>query len=226
MEDDIPEVYHMHVTEPWFSHIKEGRKPVEGRKMFGTWSKLKVGDIIHMKNGNDRFDVKVTGLTVYPPSLEDPLTSYLESEALERALPGVNSLEEGRRIYLQWSTEEEIHQKGMMGIQVEVIPECYQCGSQNQYFEKFTEYKNKLYCNSCLRDNYEYTNDMTILKFCGGLRGVYDRSPAKYSHEYQGETHECPECGGTFCEECMWIYKFRNYDEYKCRDCNHIQSGP
>ena len=115
--------YHtMDVAEPYHSLIKSGVKPVEGRKISPKWEIIQIGDVIIMTcPDRDQFNVEVTKINFYLPSTGDPLTAYLNGETLERALPGVTSMEEGRRIYLQWSTDEEIKKMGMMGIQVRVI---------------------------------------------------------------------------------------------------------
>jgi ASC-1-like (ASCH) protein/ABC-type dipeptide/oligopeptide/nickel transport system ATPase subunit len=117
------ELYHkMNVSEPYHSLIKSGIKPVEGRKISSTWKYIRTGDIITMTcHDKQSFDVVVTGITRYLPSIGDPLTEYLTTETLERTLPGVSSIEEGRKIYLQWSTESEIQKCGMMGIQLKVL---------------------------------------------------------------------------------------------------------
>ncbi len=108
----------MNVQNPWFDLIVSGVKPVEGRKMSPTWMSVKKGDTIILTcSGRLNHPCVVKDVTYYPPTLEDPLTAYLEGETLERALPGVSSMEEGRKIYLQWSTRKEIKEYGMMGIQ-------------------------------------------------------------------------------------------------------------
>jgi ASC-1-like (ASCH) protein len=112
----------MDVAEPYHGLIKSGRKPVEGRKISGRWSKLRRGDIITMTSpGKDSFRVEIVHINFYLPSTGDPLTFYLENETLIRALPNVDDIDEGRQVYLQWSTEEEIKSMGMMGIVVRVI---------------------------------------------------------------------------------------------------------
>jgi ASC-1-like (ASCH) protein len=114
--------YIMNVSEPYHSLIKTGVKPVEGRKISSTWGKIQTSDTITMTcEDRDAFDVVVTKVNRYLPNIGDPLTAYLENETLERALPGVTSLEVGRQIYLQWSSEEEISKLGMMGINVKVF---------------------------------------------------------------------------------------------------------
>lgn len=110
----------MYIDEPYFSLIKSGKKPVEGRKNSPTWSKIKPGDLIEIEcSGKESFTVLVTGITKYIS--EDPLHDYLVGETLDRCLPGIKTIDEGKKIYLQWSTKEEIIKCGMMGIQVKVI---------------------------------------------------------------------------------------------------------
>lgn len=111
-------------SEPWFSLIKQGVKPVEGRKGTPTWSSIKIGDLIIFRDPDDHkktFEAKVTGINKYLKSVDsqdDPLDQYLKGETLEKALPGVKTLEEGRKVYLQWSTQAEIDKYGMLGIHV------------------------------------------------------------------------------------------------------------
>lgn len=123
----------MDVSDPWWTLIYAGLKPVEGRKNSHKWGSIKVGDIIKMVNGDKFYYTKVTKINEYPSVKnshkyptgtvlwEDPLLAYLQFEGLNNALPGLVSLEEGRRVYLQWSTNEEITEHGFRGIHVEVI---------------------------------------------------------------------------------------------------------
>lgn len=45
------------------------------------------------------FTILVTEINMYLPP--EPLTAYLKTETLNRTLPGENSIEEGRKIYLR-----------------------------------------------------------------------------------------------------------------------------
>lgn len=123
----------MDVSDPWWTLIYAGLKPVEGRKNSSKWSPIQVGDIIKMVNGEKYYFTHVTKINEYPslknhanypPGTvlwEDPLLAYLQFEGLNNALPGLVSLEEGKRVYFQWSTFEEIQEYGFRGIHVEVI---------------------------------------------------------------------------------------------------------
>ena len=111
-------------SEPWFTHIAEGRKPVEGKKNSPTWKGVAAGDRVTFRDpGSGRtFLAAVTGVNVYAPG-PGALRRYLEGEGLARALPGVATLADGEAVYTQpgWSTHEEVERYGMLGIQVEVL---------------------------------------------------------------------------------------------------------
>lgn len=115
--------YHfMDISEPYHSLIKNGKKVVEGRKITEKWKEIRRGDTIKMSCPNrESFIVRVNRVNYYLPNCGDPLIEYLTHETLERALPGIASIEEGCEIYLQWSTKEEIQTHGMMAICVEKI---------------------------------------------------------------------------------------------------------
>lgn len=111
------------ISEPYFSLIYSGAKPVEGRKMTAKWMAFAVGDEVKITCPNRHpFYAKIVKINYYPPSSGefDPLTNYLICEGLNQTLPGITSLSEGRAIYLQWSTRKEIDHYGMMGIHFEV----------------------------------------------------------------------------------------------------------
>jgi ASC-1-like (ASCH) protein len=83
-----------------------------------------VGDVIKVTCPDKLlYYVKVVKINYYPPNYGefDPLTNYLICEGLNQTVPGVTTLSEGQRIYLQWSTQEEIDRYGMMGIHFEIV---------------------------------------------------------------------------------------------------------
>lgn len=104
-------IFNIHCEDPWFSYIRQGIKTVEGRKGTHTYKKIKVGDQINFSNGKESFIADVTEIREYA-SLE----KYLENATLEKALPGIKSIEEGLDIYYQWSTPEKIKEYGFLGI--------------------------------------------------------------------------------------------------------------
>lgn len=107
----------MEVDEPYFSLIKSGKKTIEGRKNSPKWQSLYAGMTIKLTNGSDSFEVKIDKITIYSHFSPDPLGKYL-NDHLSEALPNVKTIEEGRKVYLQWSTEEEIAKYGFMAIHV------------------------------------------------------------------------------------------------------------
>lgn len=104
-------IFQMVCDEPWFSFIRKGIKPVEGRKNSPKYRQIKVGDLIDFSNGQERFRVIVTEIRSYV-SLED----YLNDVTVQKALPSVSTFEEAVKIYHQWSTPEEILTHGFLGI--------------------------------------------------------------------------------------------------------------
>jgi ASC-1-like (ASCH) protein len=110
------QTYKIACEDPWFSFIRQGAKTVEGRKNTHTYKRIKADDLIIFFNGNDSFRAIVTEVRQYA-SLEE----YLEDVTIEKALPGVTSLEQALEIYYQWSSPEKLQQYGFLGIFVKPI---------------------------------------------------------------------------------------------------------
>jgi ASC-1-like (ASCH) protein len=109
-------LFNIHCDDPWFTYIRQGLKPVEGRKNTHSYKKIRAGDQINFSNGKESFVADVTEIRTY-----DSLEDYFQDVTLEKALPGIKSIEEGLEIYYQWSTEEKIQQYGFLGIFVKPI---------------------------------------------------------------------------------------------------------
>jgi ASC-1-like (ASCH) protein len=109
-------VFNLICDEPWFSLIRQGVKPVEGRKNSPKYQNIHPGDFIDFSNGVEHFRAIVLEIRVYA-SLEE----YLNDVTYQKALPGITSLEEAVHTYHQWSTPEEIEQHGFLGIFVKNI---------------------------------------------------------------------------------------------------------
>lgn len=109
-------VFQMHCDEPWFSFIRKGIKPVEGRKNSPRYQKIQVDDLIDFSNGKEHFLAIVTEIRSYA-SLED----YLADVTVQKALPNVSSFEDAVKIYHQWSTADEIQTHGFLGIFVKPV---------------------------------------------------------------------------------------------------------
>lgn len=111
-----PTIHQLTCDEPWFSLIRAGLKPVEGRKNSSKYQKIKKGDLINFQNGKESFLAEVTEVKFYE-CLED----YLQDVTLQKALPNVFSFSEAINIYHQWNTPEEIQKYGFLGIFIALI---------------------------------------------------------------------------------------------------------
>lgn len=103
----------IHVSEPWFSYIKNGDKRIEGRLNKGTFSELRKKDIIEIFNKDlgDKFQVKIIKIVKYS-SFEE----YLVKEGLLRTLPYIDSIKDGINIYRQFYSEEDEKKYGILAI--------------------------------------------------------------------------------------------------------------
>lgn len=116
MSSHQQDVFQMVCDEPWFSFIRKGIKPVEGRKNSPKHQKIQVNDLIDFSNGQEHFRAIVTEIRSYA-SLED----YLNDVTVQKALPNVSSLQEALNIYHQWSTPDEIQAHGFLGIFIKPV---------------------------------------------------------------------------------------------------------
>ena len=109
-------IHEMACLEPWFSKILNEEKPVEGRKGKPEYRKIKAGDKIRFLDDDKSFIALVTKVDEF-----DSVTDYLKGVGLENALPDphVKTIEDGLKIYYQWSTSEQIEKLGFLGIWVQ-----------------------------------------------------------------------------------------------------------
>lgn len=111
--------YKENVSEPWFSLISLGLKTVEGRRNKGRFKDMKVGDIVEWSN-NDFLPRKV--LTRIISKAEYPsFAEYLETEGLNKCLPGIPDLETGLSVYYKYFTKEDEKEFGVVAITIELI---------------------------------------------------------------------------------------------------------
>lgn len=115
--------YNKNVSEPWFSLIKCGLKTTEGRLNKGDFAEMKRGDIITFTNdemaslGTRSFQVRITSKRHYT-SFEE----YLQGETLKRALPPIDTIENGVAVYHQYYTPEDAAKFGIVAIRIIRIP--------------------------------------------------------------------------------------------------------
>ncbi|KAI4378769.1 hypothetical protein MLD38_016203 [Melastoma candidum] len=96
--------FEIHVQEPYFSLLRDGKKTVEGRRAGGDHSRIKSGDLILL---NQCLVFQVQFIHHYASFYE-----MLEGEDLEIVLPGILSIEEGS------FTPRRERSKGVLGIGV------------------------------------------------------------------------------------------------------------
>ena len=106
-----------HIAEPWFSRIKEGRKELEGRLKRFDFEIISTGDLIEFYNTDgETCVVRVINITSY-----DTFTALLESGGLEKALPGVNTIEEGLQVYREFYGHQDEVKYGVIGLHIELV---------------------------------------------------------------------------------------------------------
>lgn len=111
------------VDQCWFELIKSGDKQVEGKKANERWSKIKIGDVVNIVNSKkkeDKFQMKVVKLNKYKT-----IEEYLKTETLERTLPGVKTIKDGEKVYMDyWDSEKdkkELETYGVLAIVLEKV---------------------------------------------------------------------------------------------------------
>lgn len=100
-----------HISEPWLTHIKNGKKVVEVRINRGTYAMYKPGDIVHWSNGTGQVKTTVSGVKSYK-SFEDAL----KGEGLDKVVPGIASLAEGVAVYRQFYNPEDEKANGVLAV--------------------------------------------------------------------------------------------------------------
>ncbi|QCE09103.1 uncharacterized protein LOC114183748 [Vigna unguiculata] len=100
--------FELHVQEPFFSQLTDGLKTIEGRCASGKCNRIKSGNLI-LFNKSVVFEVQ--GVRRYPTFF-----AMLEAESLDKVLPGVESGEEGVKVYRRFYTEEQERENGVLAI--------------------------------------------------------------------------------------------------------------
>ncbi|XP_073222992.1 uncharacterized protein [Cicer arietinum] len=106
--------FELHVQEPFFTQLKDGLKTIEGRCASGKYNRIELGNRILL---NKSLVFEVQGLKWYPSFFD-----MLETECLGKVLPGVESVEEGVKIYRRFYTEEKEQTNGVLAITVSKLP--------------------------------------------------------------------------------------------------------
>jgi ASC-1-like (ASCH) protein len=112
--------YEKHLSEPWFSLIKIGKKIVEGRLHIDWAKEVKQGDTIVWSNSDFKFE-RTFRTVVKEKRIYESFHTFLTEEGLENALPGIDTIDEGVKIYRKYYTEEMEKNIGVVAISIERI---------------------------------------------------------------------------------------------------------
>ena len=108
------------INEPWFSLIKVGLKTVEGRLNKGEFASLIKGDYIKIVNielGFIRnYTIKITSIHKY-----NSFREYLEKEKLEKCLPGIDTIEDGIKVYYKYYLKENEDKYKIIAIRFKIV---------------------------------------------------------------------------------------------------------
>ncbi|KAF9679184.1 hypothetical protein SADUNF_Sadunf07G0113700 [Salix dunnii] len=101
--------FELHVQEPFFTQLKDGLKTVEGRCAVGNYNRIGSGaSILFNKCVLLQVQVEVRRYALF--------SEMLEAEVLAKVLPGVNTIDEGVRVYRKFYTEEKERSNGVLAI--------------------------------------------------------------------------------------------------------------
>lgn len=106
-------------ADPWFDLIASGQKTIEGRINNNKYNKLKNGDIIKLTKC-DNIDNYIM-LSIDSVQKYNSFKEMIESETLEKLLPGVSDIEEGIKIYRKFYNPEIELEKGVIAIRIKLV---------------------------------------------------------------------------------------------------------
>ncbi len=112
-------IYEKHLSEPWFSLVKSGKKTVEGRLIKSDFAKMVIGDIIKFYNKVDKsdiFQVEITKIRKY-----NTFKEMITKERLKNVLPTIKKIEDGVKIYHDIYNEEDEKKYNVVAIRMVLI---------------------------------------------------------------------------------------------------------
>ena len=112
--------YTKNLSEPWFSLIKLGLKKVEGRLNKGDFSKMQKDDYIIFENNDFNF-VRRIKVKIKYTSHYNTFMRYLRGERLERCLPGIDTFDEGAKIYYKYYSKKDEDIYKVVAFRMEVV---------------------------------------------------------------------------------------------------------
>ncbi len=113
-----PKMWKVHVSLPWYTLIKQGKKTVEGRPNRNTFAQMELGDKIEFSNKelNESFMAEIIGVNHYTT-----FEQMIKSAGLEFVLPGIKNIDEGVQVYMQYYSKEIEQEFGVVGISIKPL---------------------------------------------------------------------------------------------------------
>jgi len=116
----LSKLFRKHISEPWFSLIMIRSKTIEGRLNQDDWAEMREGDRIDWVNEDFGFKREFRTLIISKklfPSFE----TYLQAEGLHKALPSIEKMEDGLKIYHFYYKPEEEIKYGVVALELKVF---------------------------------------------------------------------------------------------------------
>ena len=124
-ENNNKNQYEIHVSEPWYSLLKSGKKTVEGRLNKGIFEKLEVGDIVVWFTMDKETREKIEFSSEIVDKIKyNTFEKMLETEGLENVLPnhnGIKTIEDGVNVYRRWYSEDMEKKFGVIAIKIKLL---------------------------------------------------------------------------------------------------------
>ncbi len=112
--------YEISISEPWFTHIANGDKTIEGRLKKGVFQNLQEGDIVlwYIKEKKYTHNVltQIIDIKEYK-TFED----MLRKSTLKKTLPGIRTYKDGVAVYRQYYTKQKEKEHGILAIELKRI---------------------------------------------------------------------------------------------------------
>lgn len=107
------QIFEVDVQEPYFTHIKNEIKKVEGRLNKSKFLEMKIGDEILL---NEEIKLEITNKTIYKT-----FRDMIIFEGIKNVIPDAKSIEEAEAVYYKFYSKEDESNFSVAAIEVKVI---------------------------------------------------------------------------------------------------------
>ena len=109
------------LQEPWFSLVKLGIKTIDGRLNRKDFANMKVYDIIYFTNNVFGFE-RICKVIIEKITSYKTFYDYLTCETLDKCLPGIDNIEDGKQVYYHYFNKEDEMICGVRAFEIKVVP--------------------------------------------------------------------------------------------------------